>query len=129
MATEIIGSKMPALNKYGQNGYAGTSSDTDFSNRTQSAMAAEHSIDLNGAFDKAGLEHRVERPGSKAERAARIAARNAFKQPKFAAPQMRTVDATGYKPAFGMEGASVGPKIPAKCGAGEAPLPRDPNAK
>jgi len=33
---------------------------------------------------------------------------------------MRTVDATGYKPAFGMEGASVGPKIPANAAQANA---------
>ena len=41
MAEYVVGSKEKAFNGYGQNGYAGPSSDTDLSNPTRSPMSRE----------------------------------------------------------------------------------------
>src|SRR5665811_1347131 len=108
MAEEIVGSKLPqfasgAFKKpadntktgYGQNGYMGASSDTDLSNPTRSALSVElfPSVDLKGALDKAGLPQRepVKRPPPVD-----------YKQPKFDAPQTRTVKADTYPLSMGM---------------------------
>lgn len=108
MAEEIVGSKMPkfasdAFKKpsdntktgYGQNGYMGASSDTDLSNPTRSALSVElfPSVDLKGALDNAGLPYRepVKRPPPVD-----------YKQPKFKAPQTRTVSADTLPLSMGM---------------------------
>lgn len=94
MAEEIVGSKLPANNGYGQNGYSGASSDTDLSNPTRSAAAAElFPVDLKGALDKAGLSQREP---------VKQLPRPDYKQPKFNAPQTRTVSADSPPLSFGM---------------------------
>jgi hypothetical protein len=108
MAEEIVGSKLPqfasdTLKKpsdntktgYGQNGYTGASSDTDLSNPTRSALSVElfPSVDLKGALDKAGLPHR-----EPIKRSPPVD----YKQPKFDAPQTRTVKADSYPLSMGM---------------------------
>ncbi len=93
MAEEIVGSKMPANNGYGQNGYSGASSDTDLSNPTQSAAAKLFPVDLKGALDKAGIAQREPVKRSPPPD---------YKQPKFDAPQTRTVKADSYPLSMGM---------------------------
>jgi len=100
MVQEIVGSKMPADNGYGRNGYSGSSADTPGSARTNSQMAKDlFGVDVNAAYAKAGLAQRPPRPARMS-----TAARNARKQPTLPAPQTRFVSNKQVVPTtFGMK--------------------------
>jgi hypothetical protein len=123
MAQDIVGSKMPANNSYGQNGDPSASSDTDFSNRTNSPMAKQlFPVDLKGALAKAALSQRGPGPAGKGN----PATRNARKQPTLAAPQTRTVDATPLPTTFGHHAPKTDGTVPAKLGTVSAQPVRKP---
>jgi hypothetical protein len=128
MAQDIVGSKMPANNGYGQNGFQGASSDSPGSVRTNSKMGAElFPADVNSAYAKAGLSQRG--PG-RARRS--TAERGAPKHTQLPAPQTREVDASPLPPAFGHRpedtSRSMPPaKVPAKLGTSASEPVRKPS--
>lgn len=107
MAQDIVGSKMPAKNGYGQNGFDGATSDVPGEPRTCSPLAA----DLKAASDDG--EHVLDT----------VAARGVKMDLGF---QLRDIGAKAPPIHPHMSGASAGPKIPAKLGAPAPALPKGP---
>jgi hypothetical protein len=124
---DIVGSKMPANNGYGQNGYTGASSDSPGSVRTNSKMGAElFPADVNAAYAKAGLSQRPTRARKSTSE------RGAAKHTQLPAPQTRDVDASPIEPAFGHRpedtSRSMPPaKVPAKLGTSASEPVRKPS--
>ena len=93
MAEDVVGSKMPGLASeglkpskagYGQNGYAGASSDLPGEHTTSGFLPGVSAADLSAALK-----------GNPSTTDA--------KQPKFAAPQTRDVSSESYPLSFGMD--------------------------
>jgi hypothetical protein len=103
---EITAIRAPTKPGYGMNGDTSRSS-TSPGELVQSPLAKN----LEASSDSENLLNRI-RHGEDVE---------------LQSPQTRKVDATPYKTTFGMSGAKSGPKIPAKCGASEAPPVRKPS--
>lgn len=105
MAQDIVGSNMPANNGYGQNGYAGASSDQPGQNTTSGFLPGISEADLSAALGrvnpKDGRDAVRDRSGK-----GNPAAPKDFKQPKFAAPQTREVLADSYPLSYGMDARS-----------------------
>ena len=101
MAEEIVGSKMPANNGYGQNGYSGPSSDTPGKKTTSGFLDGISDADLTAALarvnPKDGRDTVRDASGK-----GNPAAPKDFKQPKFVAPQTREVSADTYPLSMGM---------------------------
>jgi len=83
MAQEIVGSRMPADNSFGQNGYAGSSSDVG-GQRTRSPLTVNHD-------DSDPVLARIRRDGAKRE---------------------DDVPAQPIKPAMGMKAPGPNPAVP-----------------
>lgn len=106
MATDVVGSKMPALASealkpskagYGQNGFGGASSDLPGEN-TQSQFLP--GANLQTAYDAVSTKDGAYAGGRTGK--GNPPAPKDFKQPKFTASQTREVSATSYPPSFGM---------------------------
>jgi hypothetical protein len=110
MAQDIVGSNLPefasdALKEskagYGQNGYAGASSDEPGQN-TQSGFLPQP--DLAGAYAKVSKADGMYKGGRSGK--GNPPAPRDFKQPVFTAPQTRTVSDESYPLSFGMDARS-----------------------
>jgi hypothetical protein len=101
MADDVVGSKLPANNGYGQNGFPGPSSDEPGKNTTSGFLPGITDADLSSALDRVNPKDRDtvrDRSGK-----GNPASPKDFKQPKFAAPQTRTVSDESYPLSFGMD--------------------------
>ena len=102
MAEEIVGSKMPANNGYGQNGYSGPSSDTPGKNTTAGFLDGISDADLTAALARVNPKDGRDTVRDASGKGNPVAPKD-FKQPKFDAPQTRTVSADAYPLSFGMD--------------------------
>jgi len=101
MADEVVGSKLPANNGYGQNGFPGPSSDEPDKRTTSGFLPGISDADLSAALDRVNPKDRdtVRNASGKGN----PPAPKDFKQPKFAAPQTRTVSSESYPLSHGMD--------------------------
>jgi hypothetical protein len=100
MATDVVGSRMKALNGYGQNGYAGPSSD-DPNKKTGSGFLP--APDLDAAY-KDNPAHNEYNPGQTAS--GKFAPRANSKGGNMQGPLTRTVSDTPFPLAHGMSDRS-----------------------
>jgi len=107
MAEEVVGSKMPSNNGYGQNGYEGPSSDTPGNNTGSGFLPGISDADLTAAFNqvnpKDGRDTVRDRSGK-----GNPPAPKDFKQPKYdvvegGGQQTREVSAQSYPLSYGMD--------------------------
>ena len=120
MAQDVVGSNMPSLASealkpskagYGQNGYHGASSDTPGENTTAGFLPGVSAADLEAAKDRLNPNRTPAQQLNDAVRnrsgKGNPAASKDFKQPKFVAPQTRTVSADTYPLSMGMAQRSL----------------------
>jgi len=110
MAQDIVGSKMPGLASeglkpskagYGQNGYGGASSDVPGENTSSGFLPGISQADLSAALDRVNPKDGRDTVRNASGKGSPPAPKD-FKQPKFQAPQTRTVSADSYPLSFGM---------------------------
>ena len=111
MAEDVVGSKMPGLASeglkpskagYGQNGYAGSSSDVPGENTGSGFLPGVSEADLSAALDRVNPKDGRDTVRDRSGKGNPPAPKD-FKQPKFDAPQTRTVSADAYPLSFGMD--------------------------
>lgn len=96
MAIDVVGSKMPAQNGYGQNGFPGPSSDNPGKDTKSGFLPA---CELPGAAQASiGAKDSVYPGGRSGKAAPRAASKGGTMQ----GPQTRDVSDKGYPPSFGM---------------------------
>ena len=114
MAEDVVGSKMPGLASeglkpskagYGQNGYAGSSSDVPGENTTAGFLPGISDADLQKALDNVNPKDSRDTERDRNGKGHPPAPKD-FKQPKFPAPQTREVSADSYPLSFGMDSRS-----------------------
>lgn len=110
MAEDIVGSKMPGLASeamkptkagYGQNGYGGASSDMPGENTGSGFLPGISQADLTTALDRVNPSDSRDTVRNASGKGNPPAPKD-FKQPKFNAPQTRTVSADSYPLSYGM---------------------------
>lgn len=111
MADEIVASKMPSLNGYGQNGYTGPSSVTKPTDGQSGFLPGVSQDDLTAALDRVAPKDGRDTVRDATGKGNPPAPKD-FKQPKFAAPQTRELDQPTAKErrvgfSFGMDQRSL----------------------
>lgn len=109
-ASAIVGSKMPDKvmdqlkegdNLYGQNGYAGPSSDTPGKNTTSGMLPGVSQADLTAALGNVNPKDGRDTVRDASGKGNPPTPKD-FKQPKYPAPQTREVSAESYPLSYGM---------------------------